>query len=236
MEVFINCPFDPEYEPLRNRIIFVLLWAGLKPVLASDFGNSNEPRFSRICKLLRECPVSIHDLSRNKCQCGKPKKMDSLSPQSAVPAEMSTKPKTRTKRQEEHYRLNMPLELGYAMACMDLSRDDSKVKKRIFIMANHRSDVLIAANDINNYDPAYHLDQGHKVTKIVRDFLIQNLIPDEEHFISGHKLEIAFMEFAVGLSDLTTTEIKKLASQFITKNKERIEYETEEPNSSTANK
>lgn len=228
MKVFINCPFDEDYDRMRNRILFVLLWADLEPMLASDFGNKNESRFSRICKMLQDCPVSIHDLSRNKCNCGSTKK-----PKEKTGAESEEK-KKRKKADAEHYRLNMPLELGYAMACVDLSKGKQGEEKRIFIMANHRADVLIAANDINNYDPVYHGDEVHKVTSIIRNFIIQEILEEHDDFPEGHTLEKAYMEFEAGLIDpmITTTEIKKKIKRFISKEKENILENEKESNTS----
>ncbi|MBK8698729.1 MAG: hypothetical protein IPN29_04015 [Saprospiraceae bacterium] len=85
--VFINCPFDPEFTPLLKRIIFTVVFLGYHPRLALENSDSGEPRLQKILSIIRSSKFSIHDLSRIQ----------------------ATKPK-------EFYRLNMPFELGMDFA------------------------------------------------------------------------------------------------------------------------
>jgi hypothetical protein len=85
--VFVNCPFDGEYKPLRDAILLAALACGFTPRLANDSGDVSRSRMDRIESTMRECTYSIHDLSR----C------------------------TGT-GDWNHARFNMPLELGMAMS------------------------------------------------------------------------------------------------------------------------
>lgn len=85
--VFINCPFDAEYAPLFDAIVFATVCCGFIPRSALESGTVSEPRVARIVRALTGSKYSIHDLSRCTGEGS-----DSLA------------------------RFNMPLELGMAMA------------------------------------------------------------------------------------------------------------------------
>lgn len=85
--VFINCPFDADYAPLRDALVFGTVCAGLLPRSADDLGQVSVPRMARLTAALAGCRYSIHDLSR-----------------------------CRGEGELNHARFNMPLELGIAMA------------------------------------------------------------------------------------------------------------------------
>lgn len=87
ISVFINCPFDDDFAPLRDGLVFATVCCGLVPRVAMDLGNTDVPRIERILIAIAECRYSIHDLSR--CKGG---------------------------GDENLARFNMPLELGIAMA------------------------------------------------------------------------------------------------------------------------
>lgn len=81
--VFVNCPFDVEYRPVLEAILFCIIDCDLTPRIASERLDSGEVRLDKIVELISECRYSIHDLSRVQAgQAG------------------------------EYARLNMPFELG----------------------------------------------------------------------------------------------------------------------------
>lgn len=81
--IFINCPFDEEYQPLLRALLFAVCYYGLEPKIASTDLDSKSDRLKRIIELMKATRYSIHDLSRMKA-----------------------------KRKGEYYRMNMPFELG----------------------------------------------------------------------------------------------------------------------------
>jgi hypothetical protein len=85
--VFINCPFDANYEPLLRSIVFATVCCGFLPRSAVDSGTVSDSRMNRIAEAIFSCRYSIHDLSR-----------------------------CRGEGSEALARFNMPLELGMAMA------------------------------------------------------------------------------------------------------------------------
>jgi hypothetical protein len=62
--VFLNVPFDPGYEPLFVGLISALVSLGRVPHCVLEIPEQGAGRLSRIYGLIRDCPVSVHDLSR----------------------------------------------------------------------------------------------------------------------------------------------------------------------------
>ena len=63
-DVFVNCPFDPDYKQQFNALIFTIYDCGFSPRCALESADSGQLRFPKICELIRECRYGIHDLSR----------------------------------------------------------------------------------------------------------------------------------------------------------------------------
>lgn len=85
--VFINCPFDNDFAPLLEAIIFAVVRCRFIPRSSIESGSGSEPRMERIVQAIFSSKYSIHDLSR-----------------------------CRGEGSEQLARFNMPLELGIAMA------------------------------------------------------------------------------------------------------------------------
>jgi hypothetical protein len=85
--VFINCPYDAEFEPTFDAIVFATACCGFMPRSAVESGTKAESRMERIVQPIFSSKYSIHDLSR-----------------------------CRGEGSELLARFNMPLELGIAMA------------------------------------------------------------------------------------------------------------------------
>jgi len=86
--VFINCPFDDEYTPLFDAIVFTVHDLGFSPRSARERLDSGEMRLAKIVDLISASRYSIHDLSRTD-----------LDKVTALP------------------RFNMPFELGIDLGC-----------------------------------------------------------------------------------------------------------------------
>src|ERR1700704_4098519 len=83
LQVFINCPFDREYRELFYAIVFAVKDCGYNARSALEISDAGEARLAKILKLISECGIGIHDISRTE-----------LDRRSKLP------------------RFNMPLELG----------------------------------------------------------------------------------------------------------------------------
>src|SRR4051812_5493015 len=64
--VFINCPFDPKYQPLLEAIVFCVSACGFLPRCTLDETDGSEVRIDTIYKLIQGCNHGIHDISRTE--------------------------------------------------------------------------------------------------------------------------------------------------------------------------
>jgi hypothetical protein len=62
--VFLNVPFDKGYESLFVSLISALVSLGRVPHCVLEVPDNGMGRLPRILRLIRSCPVSMHDLSR----------------------------------------------------------------------------------------------------------------------------------------------------------------------------
>ena len=62
--VFINCPFDDDYLPIFNAILFTVHRCGFVLRCSKEFGESSTIRIQNIIGLIEQSQYSIHDLSR----------------------------------------------------------------------------------------------------------------------------------------------------------------------------
>lgn len=124
--VFINCPFDAEYDTLLKPLIYTIIYLDLEPQL-SQTKSSAITRVEQIKKLIKESKYSIHDLSRCK------------------PLESNQLP-----------RFNMPYELGLDMGCLEYGGKKLKSKRMLILETDRYfyQKVLsdIAGQDIENHN------------------------------------------------------------------------------------
>lgn len=62
--VFINCPFDAEYETLFHVIVFAVIHCGYNVRCALEAEDTGATRIDRIYRLIEECRFGIHDIAR----------------------------------------------------------------------------------------------------------------------------------------------------------------------------
>ncbi len=70
LNVFINCPFDVAYRPLFEGILFTIAASGYKARCALEEENGADIRLDKLCRIIGECQLSIHDLSRVHVELG----------------------------------------------------------------------------------------------------------------------------------------------------------------------
>ena len=123
--IFINCPFDDEYTPIFEAIIFTIQACGFRPFCARSRLNSSDVRLHKILDLIASCRFSIHDLSRTELD------------------RVSTLP-----------RFNMPLELGIDLGCRAYGAGQSGKSFLIFDRDRYRFQAYvsdIAGQDIADH-------------------------------------------------------------------------------------
>lgn len=113
--VFINCPFDEDYDPILQALLFCVVYLGFKPRLSRERNDSAEVRLHKIQDLIQSSAYSIHDLSR--CQA---------------------------KKKGEYYRLNMPFELGLDYGCRQFLEERQDKKILILEEKQHRYQAALS--------------------------------------------------------------------------------------------
>jgi hypothetical protein len=128
--VFINCPFDPEYAPLFEAIVFAVITCGFRPLCARQRRDSSQVRLEKIIELIGAARYSIHDLSRTEVDAS-----------TQLP------------------RFNMPLELGVDIGCKRFSGDHRDKTALVFEAQRYQYQKYvsdISGQDIEEHrnDPA----------------------------------------------------------------------------------
>ncbi|WP_171171824.1 hypothetical protein [Ruegeria sp. HKCCA0370] len=141
---FVNCPFDEDYEPILQAILFCLVRFGLSPRIATERIDSGEARLAKIEELIEASKYSIHDLSR--CQSN------------AV---------------GELYRLNMPFELGIDYGCRKYRGEPFK-EKRILILEEQQFRYQAAISDLAGRDIQRHDGEYVTAIRAVRKWLVSS--------------------------------------------------------------
>ncbi len=125
-DVFINCPFSKDYEPYFHAIVFVVIRSGFKPRCALESDDSGDNRFGKICQIIADCDLGVHDISKTE-----------LDSRTSLP------------------RFNMPLELGLFLAAKRFGDRDQKRKKCI-IFESRQYDYQKFMSDIAGQDIHFH--------------------------------------------------------------------------------
>ncbi|HET7460503.1 MAG TPA: hypothetical protein VFJ82_04620 [Longimicrobium sp.] len=64
--VFINCPFDTDYRPLLEAVVFAVYDCGFCPRCALEMDDSSQVRIQKITSIIGQCRLAIHDISRTE--------------------------------------------------------------------------------------------------------------------------------------------------------------------------
>lgn len=140
--VFINCPFDKDYEPVLQAMLFCAVYLGFCPRIATESSDSAENRLSKIRRLIENSKYSIHDLSR--CQAT---------------------------RKGEHFRLNMPFELGVDYGCRQYYGQGRDAKK-LLILEEERYRYQAAISDLAGCDIQAHGGDFQEAIRQVRNWFV----------------------------------------------------------------
>jgi hypothetical protein len=142
--VFINCPFDPQYAPLLQAILFCVVYLGFLPRIASENSDSAQVRLQKISALIKDSKYSIHDLSRSQAH-----------------------------EAGEYYRLNMPFELGMDYGCREFG-NARQMGKRLLILEEKQRAYQAALSDLAGCDAKYHNADFESAIRQVRNWLVAN--------------------------------------------------------------
>jgi hypothetical protein len=150
--VFINCPFDDEFAPGFQALIFAVIRCGFQVRCAREMADGAETRIDKLYNIIEQCRYSIHDLSRTE--------LDAVN---HLP------------------RFNMPLELGVFLGAKRYG-DDQQKKKRCAIMDVDQYRYQKFISDLNGMDIQAHGGVTRQMVEHVRTFLLtgsgRKTIPD----------------------------------------------------------
>lgn len=102
-EVFINCPFDPDYAPFFHALIFCVYACGFRVRSSKELEDSAEGRMDKLYRIIGQCRYGIHDISRTELD------------DNGLP------------------RFNMPFELGLFLGARRYGGKDQKTKRALIL-------------------------------------------------------------------------------------------------------
>lgn len=139
--VFINCPFDPDYEGLFQAVVFAVMDCGFRPRCALEIIDSGQNRLDKIVEIIKQSRFGIHDLSRTE-----------LDAEHRLP------------------RFNMPFELGLFIAAQRFGAGRQRQKvSPILDREPYRYQKFLS--DIAGQDPASHNNKPHQAIIVVPNWL-----------------------------------------------------------------
>jgi len=139
--VFINCPFDDEYEPIFRAIMFAVAVCGFVPRSTLEHDDGSQVRIEKIYRLIGSSALGIHDVSR-------------------------TEPDAENKLP----RFNMPLELGVFLGAKRFG-PGRHGSKRCLILDQDRYRFQKFISDIAGQDIKSHGDNPEAAIRAVCDWL-----------------------------------------------------------------
>lgn len=139
--VFINCPFDEQFWPLFEAIVFCVIDCGFVPRCALEEDDSGITRLEKICSLIHGSQYAIHDLSRVE-----------ISGPISLP------------------RFNMPFEFGLDLGCRVFG-DRSQSRKKCLVLDSDKYRYRASISDISGQDIKSHENAPATAISVVRAWL-----------------------------------------------------------------
>jgi hypothetical protein len=183
--VFVNCPFDADYRPLFEALIFTIVLSGYNVRCALEDDDAGNIRFDKLRRLIRESSWSIHDLSRTELGVN------------ALP------------------RFNMPFELGLAIGAKYFgSRKQRHNKALILVRERHTLPAYLSdlgGSDPTHHgnNPSNLIREVSRFLHVMPD---GRLLPGPQSYVAAFaKFKKALPTIAVAL-DWTAAEVDPLTN------------------------
>lgn len=139
--VFVNCPFDDDYKPLFEALIFTIASSGYRVRCALEENNAADIRFDKLCRLITESSRSVHDLSR-------------------VELDLAT----------NLPRFNMPFELGLFLGARRFG-GKTQGQKTALVMTSAKYRLPVYLSDTSGSDASHHGGDLLELVRSVRSYL-----------------------------------------------------------------
>lgn len=140
-DVFINCPFDADFNPIFQALIFTIYACGFRPRSARELDDGGQTRIDKLYNIIEECRYGIHDLSRTE-----------LDDKNQLP------------------RFNMPLELGLFLGAKRYG-DKAQSDKRLLILDVEQFRYQKFISDLAGMDIHEHRGKPKEAVRETRDWL-----------------------------------------------------------------
>ena len=170
--VFINCPFDPEYRPILHAIVFAIISCGFTARCALEIEDTGPTRIEKIYDLIDQCMFGVHDVSR---------------------IERSTKTKLP--------RFNMPFELGLFLGARRFGKPGQRAK-RCLVLEAQRDRYQKFLSDIAGQDIRQHGNRPAQAVAAVRDWLAGSRPKSAPILPGGTAIMRRYEEFEADLPSL----------------------------------
>ena len=197
--VFINCPFDAAYKPLRDAMVFTIHDCGFIARCALEEEDASQVRIDKIYTIIADCRYGIHDISRIE-----------LDENSGFP------------------RFNMPLELGIFLGAKKFGVAEQK-KKKCLVLDREPYRYQQFISDIAGQDIQAHKNDAEIIVKVVRDWLRtasgRQTIPGgsivwRRYQTFLRKLPQTAVELRLDAEDLIFTDYAAVIARWLEKNSE----------------
>jgi hypothetical protein len=139
--VFINVPFDRRYLKLFHALVFAVHECGFVSRCALESDDGSEIRIGKLFRIIEDCPLGIHDLSR-----------------------------TTLDRANRLPRFNMPLELGMFLGAKHFG-DRTQRRKSALILERDRYRYQKYCSDLAGQDIRAHRNSAADAMRAVREWL-----------------------------------------------------------------
>jgi len=163
--VFINCPFSSEYQPIFQALLFATYACDFRPRCAREISDSSQIRVFTIEAIIQQCKFGIHDISF-----------------------MEMDPITKLAR------LNMAFELGLFLAAKRFGSSQQKTKMAL-VLDKDRYRYQKALSDIAGQDIASHEGDAAKAIREVRNWLDSSRGPSKRSLPGADYIIQQFSKF-----------------------------------------
>jgi hypothetical protein len=197
-DVFVNCPFDSNYKPIFDAIVFAIFDLGFVARSAREDDDSGEVRLYKIERIIEECKFGIHDLSAVE-----------LDPVNGLP------------------RFNMPLELGLFLGCKHFG-NHSQRRKVTLILDEQQYRYQKFISDIAGQDIHPHNGEPEEAIRQIRKWLAaaskRRLLPGGTDIIKRYRrfqsaLPTVCEEAKLEIAELTFNDLAGLIVNWLRTNR-----------------
>lgn len=173
--VFINCPFDSDYQRLSDALVFAVYDCGYIPRCALEAQDGGQARIEKIYAIISQCRFGIHDISRTESDA--------------------------SRSGEKLPRFNMPLELGVFLGAKRYGNKRQR-DKVCLVLDRDRYRYQQFCSDIAGNDIEAHDNNPQTAVTVVRNWLSKRGDQVREKLLPSDSGSVLFKRYEEFLRDL----------------------------------